>query len=177
MTNLCFFMYHIKLHCNIPTPCLNIVLNFEYILMTEFVKVNNSVHLRLIHTCSARTGPFRFRHGNSYSTIILPYRLCIFPYHITTFSLQNHFSFFVLFRNVSRMFKNFSISDLAMIAFALNDEEQRNEPRRTWIHDILLKPLIGGEYAASWHSCPLTSSINNFMFVNAKRFDSDRLNG
>lgn len=44
------------------------------------------------------------------------------------------------------MFKNFTTSDLAMIAIALDEEEQRNVQRRTWVHDILLKRHIEGEY-------------------------------
>jgi len=45
------------------------------------------------------------------------------------------------------MFKNFTTADLAMIAIALDEEEQqRNVQRRIWVHDILLKRHIEGEY-------------------------------
>ncbi|CAI6355675.1 unnamed protein product [Macrosiphum euphorbiae] len=44
------------------------------------------------------------------------------------------------------MFKHFTTSDLAMIAIALDEEEERNVQQRIWVHDILLKRHIEGEF-------------------------------
>lgn len=44
------------------------------------------------------------------------------------------------------MLNNFTTCDSAMIAIALDEEEDRNKQRRIWVHDILLKRHIEGEY-------------------------------
>lgn len=59
------------------------------------------------------------------------------------------------------MFKQFTNCDLAMITIALDEEEQKNIRRGTWVHDIFLKRHIECEYVTLYKQ--LTDHEKKFL--------------